>query len=149
MLHVSMVIPLKIKKHKTCDTIINLYNSKYNDKWLLFGDFNLYINSSEKLGGKNVDYNLCDLFSTTLYQCELLDLGYHDNKYTWGNNQESEHHIKECLVKFRANDLWITHFPIYINYHFLRFTFDHSPILLELWDKHICRSNCITKQKIP
>lgn len=131
--------PYQSKKHLTCEAITNLYNSKYNVKWLVFGDFNLYINSSEKLGGKNVNYNLCNLcnlFQNTLQNCNLFDLGYHGNKYTWANNQESTYHIKERIDRYCANDLWINYFPRYTNYHLLRFTSDHSPILLEFWDKH-------------
>jgi exonuclease III len=132
--------PIQSKKHLTCDTINTLYNSYHNKKWLLFGDFNLYINSSEKMGGRNVDYGHCNQFLNTLNNCELFDLGYHGNKFTWANNQEDTHHIKERLDRFCANLAWTNYFPRFTNYHLLRFTSDHSPILLEFWDKFTCRT---------
>lgn len=140
--------PTQSNKHITCETIKNLYNSYHNKKWLLFGDFNLYLNSSEKLGGKNIDYKHCNLFNSTLNDCDLLDLGYHGNKFTWANNQESDHHIKERLDRYCANPHWINYFPRYTNFHLLRFTSDHSPILLEFWDKFFCRQNNHKKKKI-
>ena len=119
--------PTQCNKHLTCETINTLYNSYHNEKWLVFGDFNLYLNSSEKLGGKAVDYKHCDLFQTTLNQCDLEDLGYHGNKFTWANNQEQHHHIKEIIDRYCANSLWVNNFLRYTNYHLLRFTSDHSP----------------------
>jgi len=133
--------PTQSNKYLTCETIKNLYNSYHNDTWLVLGDFNLYLNSSEKAGGKNVDYNNCDLFQSTLNHCDLLDLVYHGNKFTWANNQESKQHIKERLDRYCANPLWVNHFPRYTKYHLLRFTSDHSPIMLEFWDKFVCRNN--------
>jgi len=38
----------------------------------------------------------------TLNTCDLIDLGYHSNKFTWANNQADNHHIKERLYKFCA-----------------------------------------------
>jgi len=76
--------PFKGQKHLTCETINNLYTSKQNEKWLLFGDFNLYLCSSEKQGGKQIDHRLCDLFRATLNHCELFYLGYHGNKVHLG-----------------------------------------------------------------
>jgi exonuclease III len=140
--------PTQDKKHLTCDTIINLYNSYQNKKWIVFGDFNMYLNSFEKQGGKQVDYKHCNLFQATLNHCDLIDLGYHGNKYTWANNQENCHHIKERLDRYCANPLWTDFFPRYTNYHLLRFTSDHSPIMLEFWDKFVCRSNISKKKKI-
>jgi len=58
--------PTQNNKYLTCDTINNLSNRYYNDKWIVFGDFNLYLNGSEKIGGKNVDYKHYDLFQSTL-----------------------------------------------------------------------------------
>ena len=40
------------------------------------------------------------------------------------------------------------HFPRYTNYHLLKFTSDHSPIMLEFWDKFVCRNNHNKKKKL-
>jgi hypothetical protein len=50
--------------------------------------------------------------------------------FTWTNNQDTIHHIKERLDKFCANPYWLTKFPRYVNYHLPNHTSDHNPILL-------------------
>lgn len=115
---------------------------------ILFGDFNLHLNSSEKHGGNHTDKNLCTLFQETLNNCGLFDLGYHGNKFTWANNQECSNHIKERLDRYCASESWINQFPRYTNYHLLRYSSDHSPILLEFWDKSECKGHRFKRQKI-
>jgi len=140
--------PCQSQKHLTCDTIINLFNSKQVEKWILFGDFNLHLNSSEKQGGNHTEQNLCTLFQETLNHYGLFDLRYHGNKFTWANNQECSNHIKERLDKYCVSESWINQFPRYTNYHLLRYSYDHSPILLEFWDKSECRGHRFKRQKI-
>jgi hypothetical protein len=95
--------PYSNKKHLTCNAIKDLHNNRINENWLIFGDFNLIRNSSEKLGGNGLDINLSDMFHDTLNQCDLIDLGYQGNTYTWANNQAGSHHIKERLDRYCAN----------------------------------------------
>lgn len=123
--------PYTPKKHLTCSVIKNLYQSRRSEKWIVFGDFNLMMNSDEKQGGNRLDFHLTKLFNDTLNACDLSDLGYHGNKFTWANNQPNNIHIKERLDRFCANSNWIFSFPRYINTHLLRYTSDYNPILLE------------------
>jgi len=118
-------------KHTTCDAINALYLSRKQDSWLIFGDFNMILNNTEKLGGNGVDISITNLFNSTLRQCGLTDLGYTGYKYTWVNNQVNQHHIQERIDRFCANSLWISQFPRYLNKHLLRYSSDHAPILLE------------------
>lgn len=67
--------PYHNSKHLTCDTINNLYSSIYHDSWLIFGDFNMILNSSEKIGGSGLDLPITNLFNSTLSHCGLTDLG--------------------------------------------------------------------------
>jgi len=74
------------------------------------------------------------MFNDTLNACDLNDLGYHGNIFTWANNQPNNIHIRERLDRFCANSNWISSFPIYINKHLLRYSSDHCPILLEFYE---------------
>ena len=54
------------KKHLTCAALKYLYPSKNNEKWQIFGDFNLFLNNYEKYGGNGIDYYHTSLFNSTL-----------------------------------------------------------------------------------
>jgi len=123
--------PYPPKKHLTCKAISDLYSQRSSSKWLIFWDFNLMLNTLEKMGGNILDYHLTKLFNDTLNSCDLTDLGYFGHKFTWANNQPDKVHIKERLDRFCASSNWIFSFPRYINKHLLRYTSDHNPILLE------------------
>jgi hypothetical protein len=130
--------PYASKKHLTCVAINELAQNRTTSKWLIFGDFNLVLNSSEKLGGNPIEYNLTKLFNDTFNACDLYDLGYCGNKFTWVNNQTDNIHIKERIDRYCANTNWISCFPRYSNKHLLRYTSDHNPILLEFFEEGEC-----------
>ncbi|MCI17552.1 hypothetical protein A2U01_0038700 [Trifolium medium] len=51
------------------------------------------------------------MLTSTLTECDLMDLGYQGDIFTWANNQADEYHIKERLDRFCANSNWIDSFP--------------------------------------
>jgi hypothetical protein len=118
------------QKPRTCDLISELANTNQHENWLLFGDFNMILNSNEKYGGRHNHDNMASLFHNTLNSCSLTDLGFQGDIFTWTNNQEGTDHIKERLDRYCASTNWITKFPRFTNYHLLNSTSDHNPILL-------------------
>ncbi|KAK2395425.1 hypothetical protein QL285_057163 [Trifolium repens] len=80
--------------------------------------------------------------------CDLMDLGYLGEIYTWANNQADDFHIKERLDRFCANPDWINNFPNYRNYHLLRYSSDHNPIMLVFSTNYYDRSDKRTKHYI-
>jgi exonuclease III len=46
----------------TCNLINELASNNRNNKWLLFGDFNLITNNGEKMGGNPIEYNTINMF---------------------------------------------------------------------------------------
>lgn len=107
--------------------------------WLLFGDFNMVLNSSEKEGGNSIDLNITSLFQNTINNWNLIDLGYYGQKYTWSNKKTTNSHIKERLDRFFVSSGWINKFPFYKNTHLTRFKSDHNPLLLEFFENTECR----------
>jgi exonuclease III len=140
--------PQHDNKALTCDLLSNLHNTNYNDKWLLFGDFNLIFNNDEKYGGRDSNYNIINMTQETLRNCNLEDLGYHGESFTWSNNQADDNHIKERLDRFCATPNWISKFPRFTNYHLLRYTSDHSPILLVFGTNNDFRDDSHSKSKL-
>ncbi|KAJ4843640.1 hypothetical protein Tsubulata_020155 [Turnera subulata] len=51
--------------------------------WLIIGDFNTYVDQSEKLGGAPACETRYARFSSWIYDCQLLDLGFHGSPFTW------------------------------------------------------------------
>jgi hypothetical protein len=135
-------------KDATCDLISNLNKTNINDKWLLFGDFNLIFNAYEKYGSRNTNYNIINRAQDTLNNCNLEDLGCHGEIYTWTNNQVDNNHIKERLDRFCATPNWITRFPRFTNYHLMNYTSDHNPILLVFGTNNDFREDSHNKYKI-
>lgn len=95
----------------------------------MFGNFNMVIADKEKMGGNSIDYNLADSFSNTINGCNLVDLGFKGNIFTWANNQTDTSHIQERLDRFLATPSWIDSYPNYCNNHLLRYASDHNPLL--------------------
>jgi hypothetical protein len=135
-------------KHQTCDIINELYHTVNHANWLLFGDFNIVLNHAEKLGGKDININHTDMFQNVLNNCSLQDLGYQGDMFTWTNNQETIHHIKERLDRFCASPSWITKFPRHVNYHLPNFTSDHNPILLVFGSHDDARNDSKNNNKL-
>jgi len=94
--------PKHNNKYQTCSLITDLASSNYNKNWLLFGDFNINLYNSEKLGGNPIDDNLVVCFKNTIDVCGLQDLGYQGNPFTWANNHDPKTHIQSRLI-----DLWL------------------------------------------
>ena len=58
--------------------------------WVVFGDFNKTIHSDEKLGGVDRDARQMEAFKECLSRCELIDLGFIGQKFTWCNGHFGE-----------------------------------------------------------
>jgi hypothetical protein len=129
------------QKPQTYDLIKNLSQNNTHENWLMFGDFNMVLNHAEKLGGRDINYTHTNLFQDTLNDCQLQDLGYHGETFTWSNNQEDDHHIKERLDRFCASPSWISRFPRVTNYHLPSLSSDHNPILLVFGSNYDSRND--------
>ncbi|XP_073355407.1 uncharacterized protein [Aegilops tauschii subsp. strangulata] len=89
--------PKMEKKVKTWRLLRNLKNQ--NDKsWLCAGDFNEVLHVWEKEGGAPRNQGYLDRFKDALECCELGNLGYVGDTFTWRNNSHTaENYIKERL----------------------------------------------------
>jgi len=130
--------PQRHNKFLTCDTMSNLSSINWNPNWLIFGDFNMILNNEEKSGGNPLDLNITQLFRDTINVCNLNDLGFQGDIFTWANNQEDTH-IKCRLDRFFATQEWISLFPSYSNTHLIKYGSDHNPLLLEFAYNNQCR----------
>lgn len=81
------------KKLRTCELIQTLHNESQSP-WLLFGDSNLVLCPSEKKGGNPPNHNHVETFRDTLFRCNLVDLNYVGDPFTWANGQGGENRVE-------------------------------------------------------
>jgi hypothetical protein len=97
-------------KHRTWQQIRNLHVVPTRP-WLCAGDFNEILFSHEKEGGRQRNQICMHRFRKTLEYCQLKDLGYEGDMYTWRNhNHVAENYIRERLDRAVANSQWRSHF---------------------------------------
>jgi hypothetical protein len=69
-------------KYKTWDRIRELH-SQHNLPWVLIGDFNEILFSHEKEGGNPRPLNFMQNFRDVLTDCNLHDIGFLGDQFTW------------------------------------------------------------------
>lgn len=79
-----------------------------NDKpWLCAGDFNEILYSWEKEGGQPRAQSCMDKFKMALEGCELTDLGFKGDVFTWRNhNHDANKYVRERLDRAVASLTW-------------------------------------------
>ncbi|XP_057770800.1 uncharacterized protein LOC130990594 [Salvia miltiorrhiza] len=117
--------------HKTWDLLRSLH-SQVADKWVCGGDFNETMYHFENRGGNAKVDSRISAFREVAAFCEITDLGYSGEPYTWTNNQSGADNIMERLDRVFGNDAWMDFFPGFEVIHLLRKSSDHCPILLTL-----------------
>ncbi|XP_044399391.1 elongation factor 1-alpha-like isoform X1 [Triticum aestivum] len=113
--------------------------------WLCLGDFNEVLTSSEKLGGADRPQHYLDDFRQALDACELRDIGFEGDMYTWRNHsRELRTYICERLDRATANNEWCGAFPNHIVVNGEPRHSDHRPVVVHLdgKDRSWKRSDC-------
>jgi hypothetical protein len=99
------------QKHKTWEDLRDLKTTP-SKPWLCVGDFNEILFSHEKEGGRSKSRACMDRFREALEFCELHDLGFDGDMFTWRNhNHRAAEYIRERLDRAVANVLWRVLFP--------------------------------------
>lgn len=97
-----------------------------NYPWLVLGDFNEILFNSEKEGGRPRTQRQMQLFHDALADCELADIGYVGDLFTWQRGN-----IRERLDRAVANIAWTTMFPTAILTNSDMTRSDHRPLVVE------------------
>ena len=93
--------------------------------WLLLGDFNSILDSSEKLGGR-LDPFVANSkeFKDFVSNTQLLDLGFVGTKFTWSNNRMGMDRILEHLDRGLGNYIWVQSFGSHVSKHLAQIVSD-------------------------
>jgi len=118
------------QKHKTWEDLRNLRVTPIKP-WLCAGDFNEILLAHEKEGGRPKSQSDMDRFRDVLEECQLHDLGFEGDIFTWRNHSHNaKDYIRERLDRAVANDLWRGHFPSARVIHGDPRHSDHRPLIM-------------------
>uniref|UniRef100_A0A8I6XX79 Reverse transcriptase domain-containing protein n=1 Tax=Hordeum vulgare subsp. vulgare TaxID=112509 RepID=A0A8I6XX79_HORVV len=106
----------------------------HSDKpWICVGDFNEVLTQGEKEGGITRPQVYMDRFKQALEDCQLHDLGFVGDPYTWqNNNHDAQQYIRERVYRPVATSEWCSRFLEYGVVHGDPRHSDNRPIIVHL-----------------
>ncbi|GLU06570.1 hypothetical protein SLE2022_235940 [Rubroshorea leprosula] len=78
--------------------------------WMIIGDFNDMVDQSEKFGGNEISQTRVRAYLDCMNNCNMVDLGFIGNRFTWVNMRFSNQLIRERLDRAWANPDWKLNF---------------------------------------
>lgn len=123
--------PDRNRRRESWDLIRSLA-AKSDLPWCIIGDFNDLRFAREKRGGREHPHNLLSGFENTICDCNLIDLGYVGEMYTWEKSRGKENWVQELLDRWLATQQWYTMFPMAEVQVLDVATSDHLPLYLQL-----------------
>jgi hypothetical protein len=126
------------QKHITWDALRDLHG-QFQLPWLALGDFNEILFNHEKEGGRSRTQQAMQLFHDALRDCDLEDMGYVGDLFTWRRGS-----IRERLDRGVVNNSWNELFPnaSLINSEATRS--DYRPVLVDT--EFLSSSHAITER---
>lgn len=121
-------------KYKTWNRLRDLYSqsTQPGQPWLVAGDFNEILHQFEKEGGRPRPQAQIDRFRCALEDCELSDIGFAGDIFTWRNNQFREaDFVRERIDRAVANTAWRSKFS---GMHVINgdpYHSDHRPVIID------------------
>ncbi|XP_047943132.1 uncharacterized protein LOC125189963 [Salvia hispanica] len=95
--------------------------------WVLLGDFNSIVQSSERMGGSTNRTGVNHQFVRWIINSRLMDLGFLGPRFTWKRGN-----LYERLDRGLCNTDWRLAYPEASVSHLIRYQSDHRPLLLDL-----------------
>lgn len=118
------------KREKTLSLMRNI-KPNGGEPWLCTGDFNTIMWATEKKGGNPKNWLEMNNFRNTIAICNMSDLGFSGNRFTWSNGRGGAENILERLDRALASSEWKSLYPTYRVRHLPRFKSDHNPIVVD------------------
>ncbi|XP_062094314.1 uncharacterized protein LOC133800371 [Humulus lupulus] len=105
--------------------------------WTVMGDFNDILAKEERIGNR-VRYKTSTDFIDYVANCQLEDVKYSGNFYTWCNKQYGEDIIYSKIDRVLANQVWLNLFPDAETVFLNEGLFDHTPVVLTVYSNVPC-----------
>ncbi|XP_060974224.1 uncharacterized protein LOC133039363 [Cannabis sativa] len=105
------------------------YGDRFGGPWLILGDTNFVLSSSEREGSSGRDPFIP--FITDLVDSRgLINMPIQGDKMTWDNHRSGRSHVKSALHKGLINGAWLNLFPKVILCSSQTCNSDHRPLCL-------------------
>ncbi len=128
-------------KRKASWALLKHLSSLSNSPWVCMGDFNEILDNRERLGrGWRPGWQMED-FRQAVVHCELHDLGFQGNPFTWRNKWKYEAFVMGRLDRVFALVPWISEFDGASVQHLAWQNSDHCLVLLSIPDVITVRRN--------
>ncbi|XP_043717741.1 uncharacterized protein LOC122665656 [Telopea speciosissima] len=101
--------------------------------WLVLGDFNVYLLSSEKRGPGRFSVGSVEDFAAFIESAALVPLHSTGRKFTWSNNKRSGN-VRAVLDRGLCNEEWLESFPGSAQQVLVSGYSDHAPLLVDCND---------------
>uniref|UniRef100_A0A2N9G9R7 Reverse transcriptase domain-containing protein n=1 Tax=Fagus sylvatica TaxID=28930 RepID=A0A2N9G9R7_FAGSY len=109
---------------------LNKIAAAFLSPWLCCGDFNCIVSQAEKKGGRSFVESSKGELRNFLDNCNLIDLGFKGNSFTWTNKRMGRDNIKERLDRAVANVEWKRLFPKATIKHLPMLSSNHAPLVI-------------------
>ncbi|KAL9670653.1 hypothetical protein QQ045_008209 [Rhodiola kirilowii] len=107
--------------------------------WVVVGDFNEVISSSEVLGSIGRQNWQMENFRRALEECELSDLGFSGYPFTFSNRREGEAEVRASIDRAVATVEWRRAFSRASVRHVQLHVSDHQLIVLDTENRYVLR----------
>ena len=104
--------------------------------WLTAGDFNDVSTSAEKFGGSAFNCHRAKIFNDNIHACNLHDLGWNGNPFTWVGKRRNGLLVREQLDRALTSDDWCIRFPNTAVGHLPKVLSNHHPLLIDIHGNH-------------
>ena len=118
----------------------------HSGAWLCAGDFNEILDLEEKVGGGVKSQRAIDDFRKAVDDCQICDLGFVGDPFTWCNNRPNDL-IYERLDRGFGNSEWMDRFPNTKVKHLAAICSDHRPLLFS-FGNHLMTDRCGKKKRV-
>ncbi|CAM8965691.1 unnamed protein product [Rhodiola kirilowii] len=113
--------------------------------WVVMGDFNEIAFSWEMESKRSRQAWQMRDFRSCLDDCELVDLGYSGDIFTYSNRRKEEHEVRARLDRVVANGVWRNNFPKATVSHVFANTSDHVLLVLYIQGRKLAKKRNIQR----
>jgi hypothetical protein len=116
--------------------LLRRIKSMSSEPWMVTGDFNECLVQSEHLSATRRSERLMEDFRNTLGFCNLHDIGFHGQPWTFDNKQKGRKNVRVRLDRVVASPNWSAFYPQASVQHVVSSRSDHCQIVITLKEEN-------------